>query len=82
MRLIAQANDKTLKPTVSHKANIQPSPGNVCFWHKADIPIELNHVRFWCVDYADRQPSTSGGILISRAVIQRLSSTVPQNWPL
>jgi hypothetical protein len=19
----------------------------VCFWHKADIPIELTHVRFW-----------------------------------
>ena len=32
--------------------------------------------------YADRQPSTSGGILISRAVIQRLSSSVPQNGPL
>jgi hypothetical protein len=32
--------------------------------------------------YVDRQPSTSEGILISRAVIQRLSSSVPQNWPL
>ena len=32
--------------------------------------------------YPDRQPSTSGGILISRAVIQRLSSSVPQNGPL
>jgi hypothetical protein len=29
------------------KADIDLTPRNVCFWHKADITAVLIHVRFW-----------------------------------
>ena len=41
-----QDTDATTSASAA-KGNLNPAMANVCFWHKADIPITPMNVRFW-----------------------------------